>query len=214
MSRHRIRHFLLAGGLIAFPLLLLGVAPALQDLIQRLDLLEGQVQALERASPPIEAELDLQPVAVDANGHRVGTVVTHMGVNPGVVLDIAGFELFRVTVKRDRVSSPGGNELHFESEDCTGPPLMIHWSDRLVPLPFIDETRDDIPIHLPDPDSTSAFQTITHSTFNPKLGCGSSSDSVRTFVPAVPVFVWQDEFTPPFRVVTRGEFLGMQEGGN
>ncbi len=61
MSRYRTRYFLLAGAVIALPLLLLGVAPALQDLINRMTALEGnstqitsRVQALEADSQVVQ----------------------------------------------------------------------------------------------------------------------------------------------------------------
>ena len=61
MSRFRSRRILLAGGLIALPLLLLGVAPALQDLIDRMTALEAdstqitsRVQALEADSQVLQ----------------------------------------------------------------------------------------------------------------------------------------------------------------
>ncbi len=58
MFRYRVRNLLLAGVLIALPLLLMGVAPALQDLIQRMN--------------QLEAESDAQPVLIDATGVQVG----------------------------------------------------------------------------------------------------------------------------------------------
>ena len=80
MPRYKTRHFIVMGALIVLPLLMLGVAPALQALIDRMTALEGQVETLEAESlepdagvTMIEAELGANGLRVfDANGDGIG----------------------------------------------------------------------------------------------------------------------------------------------
>ena len=57
--RYTIRRSLVVITLIALPLLLLGVAPALQELIDRMDALEGQVQTLEGESQIFQQQIGM-----------------------------------------------------------------------------------------------------------------------------------------------------------
>ena len=78
-------------------------------------------------------------------------------------------------------------------------------------------------IHLLEPGSPvfvgdlSATALITYRSqidnYSENNSLCDQFSSTEQLVPAIPVFVWQDEFTPPFRVITRGQFLAMQGGG-
>ena len=80
MPRYKTRHFIVMGALIVLPLLMLGVAPALQALIDRMTALEGQVETLEAESlepdarvTTIETELGADDLRVfDTNGDGIG----------------------------------------------------------------------------------------------------------------------------------------------
>ncbi len=69
MDRCKPRHLLVLGALIALPLLMIGVAPALQVLIQRIDALGGQVEILEgepqAGKEPVET-LEAESLELDA----------------------------------------------------------------------------------------------------------------------------------------------------
>jgi hypothetical protein len=76
MNRYKPRHLLVLGALIALPLLMIGVAPFLQVLVQRVDPPVGQVEVLEGGSQigteqvePLEAEsleLDARATVIEA----------------------------------------------------------------------------------------------------------------------------------------------------
>ncbi len=238
MSRFRIRRFLFAGGLIALPLLLLGVAPALQDLIQQLNTLQGQVQALEGESQIFQqdiialeaesllqqqqlasarSELDMQLVVVDSNGVQVGELTSIDGDRRVTVLfDLEGFRPFWVEVRREFLSG-SSYYLMFESIDCSGDAfLQPDFRFELFTVLWMNtdpQSRD--PIYLADPNATPTLRTVGSQS----SGSGNCSlpfePRPRTSVPVLPAFIiWQDEFTPPFRVVTRREFRAMQAVDN
>lgn len=218
MSRDRIRRFLLAGVLIVLSLLMLGVSPTLQNLINQMAGLEAQVQNLESEKQvlqsrigALEAESDSQPVVVDSSGTRVGTVLTSTGANAIVVIDEVDTELFSVRVSRDRLLPNGEPSfLLFGSPDCTGPPLLLPQPDSISPRPFIHLNRSDLPIYIPDRSPSSQVVVDVMSFIHENNDdCNFQNDPGLLVVPAVSVFIWQNEFTPPFRVVTRGEFLDM-----
>jgi len=192
MPRYRVRDFLAAFALLALPALTCGVAPVVLDLIQR-------VQTLE-------AESDRTFIFVDAVGTLVGDVIELGNGGGEVLIDREGFPLFRLLINRDRIPGNGGR-LYFESSDCSGTPFMSQITFPL-PLSFVDDLDPSFPVHIPDLAATPISMT-SGSARDTDDGCISD---VRTDmrVPAIPVFAWGDEFTPRFRVVTRGEFLAMQ----
>ncbi len=97
MNRYKPRHLLVLGALVVLPLLMIGVAPALQVLIQRMDVPGGQVEILEGGSQMgkeqvetleaesleldaratmIEAELDADDLRFsDADGAEIGRLI-------------------------------------------------------------------------------------------------------------------------------------------
>ena len=194
MSRYRIRYFLLAGAVIALPLLLLGVAPALQDLIQRLDLLE--------------AESDTQPIVIDANGVQVGTVtsITKSNLPVAVMIDFEDYPLFTADVTTSTMRGNNG-QLYFASSDCTGPPFV---SPRtyILPVPWLSQALPGTPIYVEDRNAEPVVRVLQSRLF--PTGVCEAREFTPLSVPAIPGPNWRDEFTPPFRVVTRREFLTMQ----
>ena len=229
MGRYKTRYFIAVLLLLGVPALM-GAAPALLQLIARVDILEAesgavqqQVEDLEAESAlllqenaSLRAESDMEPVVIDANGNRVGTVITQHtgGGNPNVMFDLDGFDLFSIYVRPNRLEGQNAAKLRFESDDCSGVPLMRPRGETFTaPRAFVHEVRNDLPIFLDDRNPANAFEVLTGSF----MGEGSSScipaNNTYTVAPAIPLFVWQDEFTPPFKVVTLGKFLAMQ-GGN
>ncbi len=85
--------------------------------------------------------------------------------------------------------------------------------DSISPRPFIHLNRSDLPIYIPDRSPSSQVVVDLMSFIHENGDCTPQNQPATVVVPAVPVFIWQDQFTPPFRVITRGEFLAMQ-GGN
>ena len=60
MHRFKLRYVLTMGALLSLPAFACGVAPVVLDLMARME--------------AVEAQLDAQPVVVDANGIQVGVV--------------------------------------------------------------------------------------------------------------------------------------------
>jgi hypothetical protein len=68
----------------------------------------------------------------------------------------------------------------------------------------------DKPIYVTDPAAIPVATTVRSQLLQHDNSCRSGSWPPLNVLPAIPVFVWQDEFTPPFKVITRGEFLALQ----
>lgn len=195
MGRYRVRHFLAVFVLLATPAFTCGVAPAVFDLIERME--------------AVEAELDAGLIVIDANGVQVGSLVTSLGSRADVSFDIEGFPLFQVSVRRNDMTGFSGDDLFFESTNCSGPPLMVINTTFIQQYSWVHTIQLNQPIHVPNVETPSISRTI-RSRFGQNDICRSGTWALSNLVPAIPVFVWQDEFTPPFRIVTRGEFLAMQ----
>ena len=145
MARFRIRRFLIAGALMGLPLLLLGVAPALQDLIDRMNALEGQVQTLEGESQIVKGQvntLEAESLALDG---RVTLIEGELGGDDLRVFDANGVEIGRlidaslsggVTIYLEALAviarfSTTGNlgmqvtAIQYAQLDCQGPPFLV-----------------------------------------------------------------------------------------
>jgi hypothetical protein len=147
----------------------------------------------------LEAGADAKLVVVDSRGVLVGDA--HV-VNSSVTatIDLPGFPLFRVFVKEDSIIA-GGGRLYYESSDCSGQP----WTgsgDFPFPFPFYNRNDPSLPVHIPDMTTTPTL-ILVRSALDRDDGCISTTRT-DLFRPAIPVFVLQEKFTPPFRVVTRG----------
>jgi hypothetical protein len=94
-----------------------------QVLQDQVGVLESDSALLQQELSSVQAESDLQPILIDANGVRVG-VATHWGGGDDVaaLLDLEGFPLFQLRFKRDGVRPQGF--LWFASANCTGQPYV------------------------------------------------------------------------------------------
>ena len=101
--------------------------------------------------------------------------------------------------------------LFFETSDCSGTPYIVINPTLLFRKAWIHQSMSDKPIYVTDPDATPVARTVL-SELSQTQPCRTTSAPPLNVLPAIPVFVWQDEFTPPFEVITRGELLAMQEG--
>jgi hypothetical protein len=159
----------------------------------------------------LEAYLDQVPVVIDANGvmvgHRVSTrLVSNQSLEGTIVsFGFANGLSFEAHVTRSGLKSLGSVDLWFESTDCSGPAFM--YPSSLLGAAFVPEDPGNasLAVHVPSPDAQ--IQTTTMRSFLwPDFRC-YSHNSPHAVVPAIPVFVWQTEFTPPFRLTTLGETL-------
>ena len=243
--RYQPRQVLSIGVLVLLPLLLLGVAPALQGLIDRMNALEGQVQTLEgekqvlqsqvgaleadsvllqQQVDSVKAESDGELIVIDANGIQVGTGSVVSDGWTEIPFGLDGLPPFILRAAKDRVlgdSEPlflSSADLFFEARDCLGPPLMTlrvsGGSPLLLPHVFVHESRTDIPIHISDQSATRQGRTLNSAIEFNRPGCSTISYTSGSIVPAINTGIYPlTDYTPPFTVVSRGEFLAMQ-GGN
>jgi hypothetical protein len=110
MNRDKPRQFLVLGALVALPLLMIGVAPALQVFLQRIDPLEDQVEILEgepqagaeqveilEGEPQTEKEqvetLEAESLALDA---RAAMMEAELGADDLRFSDADGVEIGRL----------------------------------------------------------------------------------------------------------------------
>ena len=153
MRRYRLRHYLLLGILLGTPALTCGVT----------------LRGVHFRLLQVEAELNRQPVVIDANGVEVGTVVDIPGGAAGgavVLMDVEGFPLFVLRQRPDGLFGTTGGAL-FQSNDCSGAafieprnpsnvfPSVFHLltkscdhNDRDLRLNFLDGSDELVPIHV------------------------------------------------------------------
>lgn len=187
MRRYKLRHFLALFVLLALPAVTCGVGPVVLDLIERVEVLE--------------AESDSGLIVVDANGTVLGEYVH----SNQVLITRIGFPPLLFRISQSTFAAAGS--LLYETSDCSGTPWLNESSFPLI-YPIVHPEDPDFPIHIPDPSATPASMAIASrfGLFEPgdPLQCWPFLQT-RTVVPAIPVFAWGQEFTPPFEVVTRDE---------
>lgn len=219
MSRHRIRRVLMFGALVLLPPFVLGIAPALQDLVNRVGLLEGTIEAFEAETVQLQQHLaslqaqvdalqasDATPIVVDSDGDVVGTVFNANKDNADVQIDLPGLPLFFLQVRQQEIKVQGVT-LWFESEDCTGQA----WIDALdvrgvmgtvvavrgsVPLPPAGRT-----FYVADP--LDSPEMIFRLSWDQNDGFCQPADVGEVSAKRVTPLDLDSLFTPPFRVTTR-----------
>ena len=96
MNRDKPRQFLVLGALVALPLLMIGVAPFLQVLVQRMDAPGGQVEVLEDGSQigteQVET-LEAESLELDA---RATMIEAELGADDLRFSDADGAEIGRL----------------------------------------------------------------------------------------------------------------------
>lgn len=179
------------------------------SLTNRIALLEEQGEtvaaSLERLDL-IQARLDFEPVLVDANGKEVGTRVTSLeSTRPSVMFELEGLPLFVLSVHPNDLRSSNGGDLFFQTTNCTGPAFFSQNPDEIMPYVWIQRNLTGFPVYVANPDPGAYSQVTVNSRLAQfETACRLDTRTI-SLAPAIPAFVWQDEFTPPFRVVTRRE---------
>ena len=147
----------------------------------------------------LEAELNKQPVVIDATGLEVGTSLSGVGT---VTFAFDGVPVFRLDLSRFALH--GQKNLFFESADCSGSPLMEPTNVNLLfPSAYSNVVTGKTYIA----ETTGG---VTVSTGSQLLNSGEcrASAGTRTVTPnVVPVPQMEGLFTPPFQVVTRGDLI-------
>ena len=215
--RYKIRHFATLFMLVSLPTLIIAAGPGHHGgagqghprLNARVAALEAENEALQQQLGLVQAESDRELVVIDSNGVQVGSQVTSLGSTPYVLFDVEGVPLFEVRVQKNNLTGQSGDDLFFESSNCSGQPFMVINVTFLVQHTWVSPIESNQPIFVPDQSVSSTTRTM-FSRLDQDDSCNLGTWSLSNLLPALPVFVWQDEFTPPFRVITRGEFLAMQ----
>ena len=150
----------------------------------------------------LEAELNRQPVVIDANGEEVGSVVSALSyVGTSVLFDIEGVPLFVMGVARDGFL-PDFSTLVFESIDCTGQPLVLSPGRPHAPTVRFEATGE---VWVGAGFQAGDERQVMTGSKRTNGSCGLEQQP-RTVVDAILVPEVQ-AFTPPFEVVTRGDLL-------
>ena len=95
------------------------------------NLLGQRVAQLEALVAEQQAELNKQPVVIDANGVEVGTVIGQEGSFPVVLFDFDDLPLFTLELIGDSLRG-SESTLSFTSTDCTGTALLPHHVGRVL----------------------------------------------------------------------------------
>ena len=166
--------------------------------------LSQQVQALEVQSTDTRAELDAQPVVIDANGVEVGEVVGVPGGASGavVLMDVEGFPLFVLRQSPDGLLGTTGGA-SFQSNDCSGA-AFIEPRNPMKSFPSVFHAKDTGRTYLTSDSEITPTQAGSHLNSN---GICSERSSLVNVAPAIRVPEMEDLFTPPFEVVTRGDLI-------
>jgi len=191
MSRCKLRHWLAMSALLGLPAFTCGVGPVVLDLQERVAALED--------------ESDSELLVVDSGWIQVGENADFSNGQPSVSFDLDGVPLFRLDLTRYAVVGTR-SATYFDAPGCNGQPYLPDSDTRLLPGVFV---RTDLATELLVGDQGTAAQFV--SVQSRLLANGTCSPEVRSdilLVPATPAFVWQNKFNPPFRMFTRGEFLG------
>jgi hypothetical protein len=188
------------------------------------DALSERVAALEALVAARQAELERQPIVVDANGVRVGSNVhgvcsglstfdSEQQIGPFVLFELAGLPLFGLEVRRNRLETPNSGlaHLYFDAADCRGRPLFRNDAaslDPLFPRVFVHRTRSDVAIFVEGPATTPpdpAVATISRLAETDPT-CQNIQNQGGAFSAALDTGIyWRDDFTPPFRVIRAGD---------
>jgi hypothetical protein len=158
----------------------------------------------------LQAESDLTPVVVDANSEMLGLVVAADPpagrLLPRVQFDLAGLPLFVVVVQAGEIRKAEGGSVFFESTDCTGTPWLEADAAAVWGTASTVSFSTGRLFYVSDPNETP--QTLfLRSNFRPDGFCDMSLDQ-NISVREATVADLDSMFTPPFRVVTRGELPG------
>ena len=143
----------------------------------------------------------------DANNKRVGREIGPIDLPQGLGMNSV---LSRVAVEVDdtffslgvsRIGFGGAQTVFFESEDCTGTPLMdLPPTSLIFPTAvavFGEDGQSGNIVYTPNLEETPSFINV-HS-IGLVTGC-SSVDVTREFVPATKLVDLGEMFTPPFTV--------------
>ena len=96
MNRYKPRQFLVLGALVALPLLMLGVAPVLQVLIQRMDALGGEVEILEGGPQMGKEQVETPEAASLELDARATMIEAELGADDLRFSDSDGAEIGRL----------------------------------------------------------------------------------------------------------------------
>jgi hypothetical protein len=162
--------------------------------------LAARVAQLEALVAEQQADLNKQPVVIDANGVEVGIYVDGL-TSAGVHFDLEGISRFGLRVHPDKLSGQA-SRLFFESDDCSGTGFMEPVGTGILPRAF----------HIEDGSgrtflSTGEVVTINERSQLDKLAVCQAAGSDGTPVLETVRIPEIEDFTPPFQVVTRGDLL-------
>jgi hypothetical protein len=147
---------------------------------------------------------DVQPASIrleDANGKQIGKVVgtTGGGVIVALLVNGQGVLLFSALNDVHGGEFPLiGGQLGFESQDCSGAPLLDGHSQFIHSAPSV--APPGLTLYLPIPGATPVPKTW-RSAFTSGNICGAViQPSVLQSVAAAPAIDFLTVFTPPFRL--------------
>jgi hypothetical protein len=166
--------------------------PSLADLQARIELLEGdRVAIIDSLGEPVGTWLGIEQVS----GVRL----------PLVAFDLEGFPVFKVAVGTD--SLKGDRErIRFATPDCSGPAFTeCGQADAILRGVFQPEYPGGTTF-VEDPDGTPQSVLRASQMFKNAQGCTQiDPPSLQAgLCPVIPVFVWDEEFTPPFELIIGG----------
>jgi hypothetical protein len=131
MNRYKPRHFLVLGAIIVLPLLMLGVAPALQVLIPRIAALRGQIEILEGESQMVKEQIE----PLEAESLEPDAPVTMIGAELGAD-DLRVFDAKGVGIDRSIDASLQGGVTIYLEEPAVAAELIYDPADLGLTLPL------------------------------------------------------------------------------
>jgi hypothetical protein len=156
----------------------------------------------------LQAILGDQPVAVDANGTVIGAALGHAPIyqSDREVWITESAHTFSVSLGLTRVATSAGADLalrvYFLEPDCAGPAYFPVRESR-IDVSVVVPIDTSLPLLLEDIDAEPFTDVALSETDELGFSCNDSSRSLQ-LLPAIPLFIWDDRFTPPYRIVPRG----------
>jgi hypothetical protein len=188
------------------------------------DALSERVAALEAQVAAQQAELNRQPIVVDANGVRVGSTVhgvysnvgtldSEQRIAPFVLFRLEGLPLFGLEVHRQSLETPNSGLAHvyFDASDCRGRVLFRNdavSASFILPRVFVHRSRTDVPIYVEGPLTSppdAGVGTISRLS-ETDATCQNIQNQGGSYAEALDTGIhWRSHFTPPFSVIPSGE---------
>ena len=159
-------------------------------------------EALTQQVESLLSESDFEFIVIDGNGIQFGSVL-HLESGPAVLFTLGGSRPFYLRINGTNFHASG--ILWFASTDCSGTPLGEPHLDVEIFARVVRVIPTGKTYIAPDAGTLSTALSVMDEG-----GFCNTTNATQIYGPLI-LIPELEEFAPPFRVITRGEFLTLQE---